>query len=80
MLQPKADAWSGYRLWTVWGLVLCGVFTGLAVLGASVPVILCVGFPVLVVSLFLLVVLLLEEPLSIISDQLNEITRELKKR
>lgn len=55
-------------------------FRGLAVLGASVPVIFCVGFPVLVVSLFLLVILLLEEPLSMISNQLDEITRELKKR
>ena len=71
---------SGYRVWIVWGLALCGIFAGLAVLGASVPVILCVGFPVLVVSLFLLVVLLLEEPLSVISSQLNEITQELKKR
>ena len=49
-------------------------------MGASVPVIFCVGFPVLVVSLFLLVILLLEEPLSMISNQLDEITRELKKR
>ncbi len=71
---------SGYRFWIVWGLALCGIFAGLAVFGASVPVILCVGFPVLVVSLFLLVVMLLEEPLSIISSQLNEITQELKKR
>ena len=70
---------SGYRLWIVCGLALCGVFAGLAVLGASVPVILCVGFPVLIVSLWYLVALL-EDALPIISNQLNEVTRELKKR
>lgn len=70
---------SAYRLWIVLGLALCGIFAGLAFLDVSVRVILCVGFPVLVVSI-LLPVVLLEEPLSIISNQLNEITRELKKR
>jgi hypothetical protein len=42
-------------------------------------VILCVGFPVIIVSLWYLVVLL-EDALPIISSQLNEITRELKQQ
>ena len=71
------------RLWIFWlGLALCGVFAGLAVLGASIPVILCVGFAVLIVSVWLVAWLLslFEEPLSVLSRQLQEITEELKKR
>ncbi len=70
---------SVHRLLIACGLAVCGIFAGLAVFGASVPLILCVGIPVVIVSLWV-PVMLLEEPLSIISSQLNEITRELKKR
>jgi ABC-type uncharacterized transport system permease subunit len=70
---------STHRLWIVLAVALCGIFAALALFGATVRVILCVGFPILVASV-LVPVVLLEEPLSIISNQLNEITRELKKR
>jgi hypothetical protein len=54
-LMDEVRRYELVRFWLCClGLALCVIFVGLAVFGASVPVILCVGFPVLIVSIWFL--------------------------